>query len=298
MRILLTGACNFKEEQINRIRALGFTVDFLQNEKDEIDCSVYDGVVCNGLFLHHPIEEFQKLKFIQLTSAGYDRVPMGYCEEHGIEVFNAKGVYSIPMAEWCILQVLNAYKTPTFFENNKKNKAWQKKRDVIELAGKNACIVGFGNIGNEIAKRLKAFDVNVFAVDIAEPEGDLFDEFYEIKDIKNALIKSDIVILTLPLTDKTENIFSGAMFSVMKENSMLINISRGAVVDESALIDYIKRGKFLKVCLDVFETEPLAKTNELWDFENVFISPHNSFVGEGNNDRLFALVNKNIGGIK
>lgn len=294
MRILLTGACNFKEEQINRIRALGFTVDFLQNEKDEIDCSVYDGVVCNGLFLHHPIEEFQKLKFIQLTSAGYDRVPMEYCKKNNIAVYNARGVYSVPMAEYAVAGVLNLYKQTQFFCENQKQQKWEKHRGLLELSKKTVCIVGCGNVGCECAKRFKAFDCTVTGVDIIEGDRPYFDKAYGLDDIASALAVSDVVVLTLPLNEDTYHLFDNRMFGYIKPDAVFVNIARGAVVDTSALVATLEGKRLSGAVLDVFENEPLQSDSPLWGMENVIITPHNSFVGEGNNTRLYNVVNNNL----
>lgn len=295
MNMLVTKAFSCTDEQLEILKEYGYEITVFEDERETVsNPEKYDTVICNGLFLYNDIKAFTSLKTIQLTSAGFDRVPVDYCAEHGIKVFNAKGVYSVPMAEWCVLQILNSYKPLSFFGNNKKEKKWVKNRNLIELYGKTACIVGFGSVGTEIAKRLKAFDVKIISVDITDANSHLSDEFYYFDEIKTALEKSDIVVLTLPLTESTRKMFNGDLFSVMKDNTVLVNISRGAVIDEQALTEFIKKGKFLSVCLDVFETEPLSETSQLWDFENVFISPHNSFVGENNNKRLFDVIQKNL----
>lgn len=296
MRILLTGACNFTEQQINEIRSLGFEVDFLQNEQDAVDCSVYDGVVCNGLFLYHSIENFTNLKFVQLTSAGYDRVPMDYIKEHGITIYNACGVYSIPMAEYVLAGVLDLYKQIRFFGENQKRKRWQKHRGLVELSGKNVCIVGCGSVGGECAKRFKVFGCMVIGVDIIEANRPYFDEIYGLYDIATALGIADVVVITLPLTEHTHHLFNGSMFDYIKKDAVFVNISRGAVVDTSALIEALKCERLSGAVLDVFENEPLDESSELWSLENVFISPHNSFVGDGNQNRLFELIKKNLRG--
>lgn len=294
MRILLTGACNFTEQQINEIRSLGFEVDFLQNEQDTVDCSVYDGVVCNGLFLHHPIETFKSLKFIQLTSAGYDRVPMDYCKEHGIEVFNAKGVYSTPMAEYAITGVLNLYRQTRFFMGNQNKRKWEKHRNLLELNGKTVCIIGCGNVGCECAKRFKAFGCKIIGVDIFDGDRECFEKVYGLSDISTVLEKSDIIIISLPLTAETHHLFDSKMFSCIKTGAVLVNISRGAVVDTTALTSTLKCGKLSGAVLDVFENEPLDSDTELWNMDNVIITPHNSFVGDGNRERLYNLINCNL----
>ena len=101
MELLVTGAFSGAKQHIRELEEKGHRVHFLQFEKDELPCppDQIEGVICNGLFLFHAIEKFTRLRFIQLTSAGYDRVPMEYVKANGIQIYNARGVYSIPMAE-------------------------------------------------------------------------------------------------------------------------------------------------------------------------------------------------------
>ena len=116
MNILITGAWNHALEYLDKIKQQGHSVIFMQHEKNELPCS-YDwaeGIICNGLFLSHPIEKFKNLKYIQLTSAGFDRVPLEYVKEKKIEIHNARGVYSIPMAEFAVGAVLQLYKKSVF----------------------------------------------------------------------------------------------------------------------------------------------------------------------------------------
>ncbi len=296
MKLLVTGAWGCTETELKTLSALGNDIVFMQNEKDALPCA-YDeveGVICNGLFLHHDIERFTALKFIQLTSAGFDRVPMEYIKEKGIKIHNAKGVYSIPMAEFAICGVLDLYKQSRFFRENQKEHKWEKHRSLLELTGKTVAIIGFGSVGAECAKRFKAFDTTVLAVDIVKPEGSHFDEFFSLENIKNVLSKSDIVVLTIPLTEKTRGMFDKNMLSHFKDKSVLVNISRGAVLDESALVSALESGKLMGAVLDVFCEEPLCQGSPLWYIKNVIITPHNSFVGEGNSARLFHIIKANL----
>ena len=166
MKLLVTGAWRHTQEQLTDLEKKGHYIYRMQNEKDDVPCE-YDqieGVICNGLFLFHPIEKFSSLKYIQLTSAGFDRVPMDYLNHYGIEVHNARGVYSIPMAEFAISSVLQIYKHYDFFRENQRNHRWDKQREILELYGKRVCIVGCGNVGTECAKRFNAFGCLVYKV--------------------------------------------------------------------------------------------------------------------------------------
>ena len=294
MKLLLTGAFNYSDENLKALSDLGMDITFLQFEKDEvINPQAYDAVVCNGLFLHNDIKKFTNLKHIQLTSAGFDRIDVKYCEEKGIKLFNARGVYSVPIAEWAILKILELYKKSRKFYENEKNHNWEKEREIFELFEKTAVIVGCGSIGTEIAKRLKVFGVEIVGVDIFKPN-EIYDEYFDIKDINESLKKADIVISTVPLTEDTIELFSEEKFSLMKETAVFCNFSRGKVVNENDLIDALKNKEIYGAVLDVFETEPLDIKSPLWDMENAIVTPHNSFVGEGNQKRMFDVILKNF----
>ena len=296
MNLLITGAWQEAEKSINTIENMGHKVVFLQYEKDELPCDYewVEGVICNGLFLHHSIEKFIDLKYIQLTSAGYDRVPMEYVEQHNIRIYNARGVYSIPMAEFAIAGVLQLYKHMDRFAENQKDALWNKERNLLELSGKTVCIVGCGNVGTECAKRFKAFGCNVVGVDIVTRKDENYGKIELIDNIDEVLAYSDIVVLTLPLTERTFHIMNKDRFEKMKKESVLVNIARGAVVDSTALIEALDNKKLGGAVLDVFEEEPLGNENRLWSMENVIVTPHNSFVGDGNRERLSKVIIYNL----
>ena len=296
MNLLLTGAFNYSEDQLNRLKDLGYSLTFVQDERIEldIDCSEFDAVVCNGLFLYTPVESFKKLKYIQSTSVGLDRLPLEYIKENNIELKTARGVYSIPMAEWCVSRILDVYKQSEFFFENQKNKKWEKHRGLIELYGKKTTIVGAGDIGTQTAQRLKAFGVDVMAVDIIKPTAECYSQYFDISNIKEALNISDIVIITLPLTDTTRNMFNADLIAEIKNGDILVNMARGGIVNETALANALETGKLGAGILDVFENEPLSTDSILWNTKNLLITPHNSFVSDKNSERLFDIIYSNL----
>ncbi len=295
MKILVTGAYNCGNEQLNKIRNLGHDVIFMQQENDELPCVAesIEGIICNGLFLYHNIEKFKALKYIQLTSAGFDRVPMDYVNTHGIEIHNARGVYSIPMAEFALSGVLQLYKQSRFFYEKQLSKTWEKHRGVLELYAKTVCVVGCGSVGTECAKRFSAFGCKVIGVDLYPREDINYEKIFPLSQIEECLSKSDIVVLTLPLSKETYHLIDENRFTVMKKGSVLVNIARGSIVEEKALLKALEQ-KLLGAVLDVFEEEPLSQLSPLWEKENVILTPHNSFVGDGNINRLSKLIVRNL----
>lgn len=296
MKLLITGAWQDAKNHFEEIKALGHEIFFMQWEKDKLPCKYEDieGVICNGLFLNHPIEKFTNLRYIRLTSAGFDRVPMEYVKEHGIEIHNARGVYSIPMAEFAVGGVLQFYKQSRFFADNQKQHKWEKHRGMLELSDKTVCIIGCGSVGTECAKRFKAFGCKIIGVDIAVRSDESYDDMVLLSDLNNVLSQSDVIVLTLPLTDVTRHLINADRLSAVKETAVLINIARGAVVDTDALFEALQSKKLGGAVLDVFEEEPLNEDSPLWDMENVIVTPHCSFVGEGNNNRLSSIIISNL----
>lgn len=296
MHILITGAWQDAVSHIEEIESLGHNVTFMQYEKDPLPCAsdTIDAVIGNGLFLFHDISTFTRLKYIQLTSAGFDRVPMEYVNNHDIVIYNARGVYSIPIAEYVICGVLQLYKRTSFYYENKKQHLWLKNRNVRELNSKTVCIVGCGSVGDECARRFKAFNCHLIGVDLKTCDRTLYDDYCHISSVDSVLKYVDVLVLTVPLTDRTRYLVDEAFIKKMKPTSIIVNVARGQIIKNQALIDNLMTQQLFGAVLDVFEDEPLDQNSMLWDLDNVVLTPHNSFVGEENNERLWRVIYNNL----
>jgi len=296
MKLLITGAWKAQTEDLERLAALGHDIELMPDERGSLPQNIasFEGVICNGLFLYHDINLFQNLKYIQLTSAGYDRLPMEYIHSHGIKVHNAKGVYSIPMAEYAMNGVLQIYKKNSFFGENQYKKKWEKQRDLTELYGKTVCILGCGSVGKECAKRFFAFGCRVIGVDVNVRKDMYFEEILSLDDLDSCLKQSDIIVVCVPLTKETKYLLNENRISKIKTGAILVNIARGEIVETKALIEGLLEKRIGGAVLDVFEQEPLEEDNELWMMENVIVTPHNSFVGDGNRERLRQVIFENL----
>ena len=283
MNLLITGAWTGAEVYHRQIEELGHKIKFMQFEKDElpVDADWVEGIICNGLFVYHPIEQFKNLHFIQLTSAGFDRVNLAYIHDHNIVIHNAKGVYSTPMAEFAVAEVLAFYKRLNIFHDQQKRRKWEKIRDIRELAGKRVAIIGCGETGRACAKRFKAFECDIIGLNRTIHDIDWFDKVVDLGQIDKETEAADVVIVTIASTKETRGIVKARL---LRPESVLVNISRGEVVDLS--------DSRCNLILDVFEEEPLDESSGLWD--EATITPHNSFVGEGNSERLSALILRNL----
>ena len=296
MNLLITGAWQEAAKYIPILKKQSHSICFLECETEVLPCNPVwvEGIIGNGIFLYHHIETFTNLRYIQLTSAGFDRVPMDYVNEHRITIHNARDVYSVPMAELAVAGVLQQFKDMTGFYENQKNHVWKKNRELRELAGKTIVIIGCGSVGTECAKRFKAFETTVIGVNDVVKENKYYDNIVGICQLDQVLGNSDVVIIAVPLTDKTKGLINAARLNKMKKETILINLARGAVVVTKDLIAALNKNIIGGAVLDVFENEPLDENSPIWDLRNVIITPHNSFVSDNNNRRMSSLILKNL----
>lgn len=293
MNVLVTGAFQLNSEELAALESAGHKVFTRPDERAPVEQPErYEAVVCNGLFLYNPIERFTNLRLIQLTSAGLDRVPLDYIHAHGIELHNAAGVYSVPMAEFAIGGILQLYKQSRFFAANQAQHKWEKHRGLLELSGKRACILGCGDVGREIAKRLKAFGCHVTGVNRTVRVLPDFDAVLPLDKLTEAVVACDILVCCIALSPETRGIVSEEIFDCLHDGAVFVNVARGALSDEAALTKWLQNGG--RAVLDVFEEEPLPQISPLWDMENVLLTSHNSFVGDGNRTRLWKTIKENL----
>ena len=294
MKTLITGAFKYSKEQIEKLNSIGCETVFIQDEREklDIDVSCIEAVICNGLFLYNDISKFKSLKFIQLTSAGFDRVDMEYIKNNNIEIHNAKGVYSAPMAEWVVLKILEIYKNSKKFHEQQINKKWKMNFSITELSGKKIGFIGTGTLATEAAKRLQGFDVEVWGVNTTGHNREYFDKCFASDKMDEVFKNCDVVVVTIPATKDTLGIINKDKFEIMKDDSVFINVGRGNIINEKDLIKYMN--KFRGVALDVFENEPLDKNSELWEFDNIIITPHNSWASDKNEERTFNMIYDNL----
>ncbi len=300
MNLLITGAFKTTKEQLNKIEELGFDITLHEKQNEKVNNpNKYDIIICNNLFSTTHIDEFTNLKVIQTTSVGLDRLPIDEIKKRGIQIYNAGTTYSYPIAEWVVLKILEIYKNTQFFIDNQKRSLWRKDYNLRELKNKKVAILGYGNIGKEVAKRLKSFDTIIHGYDIyTERDFNFIDDLVDINQFVINVEKYDIIVICVPYikegTNNTHYYFDKNKLMKLKENATIINVSRGKIINEVDLIEVLKYRKDIYAALDVFEEEPLSKESELWNLGNVLITPHNSFVSDENQKRLFEVIYNNL----
>lgn len=283
-------------EKMNRIRELGYEVLTVReneiNNSDEVNDS--DILVCYNPFGRLDISKMNRLKWIQLSSAGIDQIPMNIVRDRGIKVTNNRGGYSIPIGEWIVMKILEMLKKSYTLYRNQQQKRWKMDMSLLELYGKRIGFIGTGSIAVEAAKRLQGFEAEILGVNTMGRDIPYFNKCFSTEKIDDMLGQCDVVVVTIPYTQKTHHMIDEDRFNAMKEGVFLVNIARGSIIDERALINNIKSGRIRAAALDVFEEEPLNQDNPLWGFDNVIVTPHNSWVSEGMNERRFKLIYENL----
>ncbi|MDU4046414.1 MAG: phosphoglycerate dehydrogenase [Peptoniphilus harei] len=243
-------------------------------------------------------KKHKNLKYIFLTSVGIDFLDLDYIKEKEIILSNNNGAYDDPIAEWIVYGLLQIDKEDRKNIENQKEKIWQRRSFSHNLYGKKALFMGTGTIAIAGAKRLKGFSMELNGFNTSGRKVEPFDNVYSIEELDEILPQMDYIIMCLPGTEKTRHILNKERFKILKDKVVIVNISRGATIDEKALVEALEEGKVRGAALDVFEEEPLNKDSKLWEMENVYIYPHISFTCEDLGKRQFETAYQNLKALK
>jgi len=222
------------------------------------------------------LKKCANLKWLHLFSAGLDTLPIESLKNWDILVTNSRGIHAIPMAEHTIAAILNFCRQSQEFFKNQQQKKWDRSIRMTEAYEKVLGIIGVGAIGSCIANRAKALGMNVLGVNTTGDNVEYVDKMYTIYNLHQMLHQCDFVVMVLPFTSKTYKVFGESEFKCMRNTAYFINISRGQVVDQDALIRSLKEKWIAGAALDVFADEPLPDHSPLWSMDNVMITPHTS----------------------
>lgn len=237
-----------------------------------------------------------RLRWVQAVGAGIEQLDPGGLADIGIVLTNASGVAAQPISEFVMAQLLSLWKDLREFDKQQQGKVWQRRHTHL-VAGKTLGVVGLGAIGRATAVRARAFDMRVIATsrtgtaDRVDPD---VDAFVALDQLETLLEQSDAVIASLPSTPATYQLFNAERFRAFRPGAIFCNVSRGAIVDEAALVDALDQGQPGYAVLDVTAVEPNPPTSNLWHHPRVLLSPHASTSMEGYGARLVALFLKNV----
>jgi len=239
-----------------------------------------------------------RLRWIQATSAGVGKLAerVGLTES-SVAVTTASGVHARPLAEFALLAMLMFGKDTLRLGREQRAHRWERYAGE-EIAGKTVCVVGLGKIGREVARLARALDARVVGTvrDVrGRPPDELGVERLEPTDRLDELLPgADVVVLAVPHTALTHRLLDARRLALLRPGAILVNIARGDVVDEAALVDALRTGRLRGAALDVFEQEPLPAESPLWDLPNVFVCPHSASTVAAENERIVELFRENI----
>jgi D-2-hydroxyacid dehydrogenase (NADP+) len=259
-----------------------------------------DVVSVSGMWKNDIIPHASKLKFIQSISSGMDQYSKEMLGAKGIRLASAAGVNARAVAEHALALILAVYRRIPEARDNQHKKVWRgmlgdltQRED--ELGGKTLLIVGMGRIGSHLAKLAKAFDMKVIGVRRDPKAGtNGADAIHGMADVVKLVPQADIVALTCALTPETTGLMSAAAFAAMKPSSVFVNVARGKVADEAALIKTMEGNKIWAAALDVTAEEPLPAASPLWTLPNVFITPHTAGETRAYEDNVIDILIENL----
>lgn len=295
IRVLVTHP--FDSELIEKLLNVSPRLEIVQRDADSFEqiADLMPGIdVMYGMRALPPPEEASTLKWIQLHSAGADRLlDKPLYTDTDVIFTTSSGIHAVTMAEYALAQVLAlSHRLPRMLAD-KAAHVWPEDRWERylprELRGATLGIVGYGSIGREIARLASAFGMTVLAMKrdlrnlthegytlpgTGDPDATIPDRLYPPAARKSFLGDCDYVVLTMPLTPETHHFIDAEALSAMKPTATLINIARGGVVDQAALVKALQDRTIGAAVLDVYEEEPLPEDSPLWDLPNVLLSPH------------------------
>jgi D-3-phosphoglycerate dehydrogenase len=279
MKILV--ASRIHEKAIQLLKENGFEVTIVEEpNEDELARIIkgFDGLIVRSkpLVTRKVIESADRLKVIARAGVGLDNIDVKAAEERGIALINAPESSTQSVAELAIGLMLAVARKIAFSDRRMREGYWAKKEAMgVELSGKTLGVIGAGRIGSAVARIAKyGFNMHILYYDVACRDDLNKDLGAECVSIEELLKRSDIVTIHVPLLPETRHMINEEKLRLMKKTAILINTSRGAVVDTAALVKALSEGWIAGAGLDVFEEEPLPKDHPLTKLDNVVLTPH------------------------
>lgn len=232
------------------------------------------------------LRDAKNVRWIHALAAGVDKLPFDLLASMDVVLTNSRGLYADALAEFVVASMLFFAKDLRRLIRNHDARRWEPF-NVTRLEDQTAGIVGYGGIGRAVERRAQALGMKTIATRRQRELGD--------PTIDDAIRESDYVVLSAPLTPSTYRLMNAERIAAMKPTAVLINVSRGPIVDEAALIDALQEQRIGGAALDVFETEPLAPDHPLWSLDNVLISPHSADHTPDSHDRAMTFFLENLG---
>ena len=242
------------------------------------------------------VNEYSNLKWIQYLMAGYDGINLKKFKENNIVFSSAQNVFSKSIAEDVFTKIFYFNRNVSHYIESKKNKIWSPIQEEFELTNSTALILGVGSIGRELAKKFKVFDMFIIGYRKKHLNEKNFDKIIVMEsELNEALNIADYIIMALPLNDETRFMFDYEKFKIMKRSALFINVGRGETVKQKDMILALKQSIIRGAGIDVVYPEPLPSDSELWNLDNLYITPHNASSSNHMARRIYELIVMNLG---
>jgi D-2-hydroxyacid dehydrogenase (NADP+) len=280
-----------------------FPPSVLADELADVDAEVtvvstdgVDGVDGLVTFAHDDAFFDAGLDWLHSIQAGVDKFPLDAFAERGVAVTNSTGIHGDAVGETVAGYMLAFARRLHQYRTNQTDRewAWPDWDAPFTLSQSSVCVVGLGTLGQGIAARADALGMDVTGVKRTPTPVDHVDDVYPSSDLAEAIADAKFVALAVPLTDDTEGMIGAAELDAMRDSAVLVNVARGAVVDQHALVDALHDDRLAGAALDVFETEPLPEDSPLWSMDEVIVTPHAAAATRDYADRIAALVRENV----
>jgi phosphoglycerate dehydrogenase-like enzyme len=259
-----------------------------------------DVLVISGLWQNSLLDRAARLRFIQAIGAGTDQFPREELAKRSIRLASAHGVNSRAVAEHAMALILALSRRLPEARDNQAKRVWRAmigdiSRREDELGGKMLLVVGLGQIGGRLAQLAKAFDMRVVGLRRNPAAGrGAADAVYTMAEFKSLLAQADFVALTCPLTEETERLLDANALGRMKPSAYLVNVARGRVVDEMALVETLAGRRIAGAAIDVTAEEPLSPNSPLWGMEHVLLTPHTAGETRRYEDNVIEVLRDNL----
>jgi len=235
------------------------------------------------------------LDWIHSVQAGVDRFPFEDLSDRGIRLTNSTGIHGDAVGETVVGYMTSLARRLHVYRSNQERREWQTPvwDEAFTLAGESVTVVGLGTLGQGVASRADCLGMHVTGVRRTPTPVDHVERVYTPAALTDAVADARFVVLTVPLTDATRKLVGESELDAMRSDAYLINVARGAVVDQAALLDALESGGIAGAALDVFEDEPLPADSSLWDMDDVIVTPHVAAATRDYADRIADLVREN-----
>ena len=275
--------------------AKNLNIQFVKELSNSFKLDELSAIICSRAFAAKLLNlDTPNLRLIQLTSAGYEGVDVELAKYKSIQICNAADVYNVGMAEFVVHAILMRAKRYNHSIKNRGLRPFRNYQYITELMGKTVGILGTGNIGSQIAKRLEAFDMQVLGYDLQNSDRPYFKKVYSQETLKEFLGECDYIVNCIPLFRSTEGMLCKAWFDLMKDNVTIVNVGRQKIFNERDFIKFLKSHKDATAILDMFEKFPNPITNPYRRLSNVLVLPGVTAISQEIDIKLQKLCKRNI----